>query len=78
MGKNTWEGVKDSKKKQIQQEVDKLSTKIKKEYQYTNPSIKVKVLFFIMRFIQKKFSFNPTDQKYWEKQGWLGKGRPWR
>jgi len=73
-----WEGVNDSKKNQIQQEVDKLSTKIMKEYPYNNPSIKVKMLFYIMRFVQKKFSFNPTDRKYWEKQGWLGKGRPWR
>ncbi len=73
-----WEGVKDSKKKQIHQEVDKLSTKIRKGYKYNNPSIKVKMLFFIMRFIQKKFSFNPTDKKHWEEQGWLGKGRPWR
>ena len=69
-----WEGVKDSKKKQIHQEVDKLSTKIRKEYQYTNPSIKVKVLFFVMRFIQKSFHLIQLTKNIGRNKVGLGKG----
>lgn len=72
-----WQGVSDKKKKQIKQDVDKLSVKIKEQYQHVTPSFKVKALFYIMRFIQKKFEFNPTDRKYWEQQDWIEKERPW-
>ncbi|MBU3210529.1 NAD(P)H-dependent oxidoreductase [Clostridium algidicarnis] len=72
-----WQGVNNKKKKQIKQDVNKLSVKIKKRYKYITPSFKVKALFFVMRFIQMRFHFNPTDKKYWEQQGWLGKQRPW-
>lgn len=73
-----WEGVSDKKKEQIEKDINKLSAKIINRYKNVNPSIKVKSLFYMMRFIHKKFSFSPTDTKYWEEQGWLDKKRPWK
>lgn len=71
-----WQGVEDSRKKQIKQEVAVLSEKILKSIGHITPNLKVRALFYVMRFVQKKHSFMPTDRKYWEKQGWLGKKRP--
>ncbi|MBC8061169.1 MAG: flavodoxin family protein [Clostridiaceae bacterium] len=72
-----WKGVSDDKKKQIEKEVNKLSVKIANKSKSSIPGFKVKSLFYIMRFIQKKFAFNPIDKDYWEEQGWLKKKRPW-
>lgn len=72
-----WQGVSNDKKKKIEKDVNKLSVKILNKSKHVTPSFKVKCLFYIMRFIQKKFAFNPTDKKYWKDQGWLEKVRPW-
>lgn len=74
-----WQGVSKKKKIEIYRDMTKLSTKILHRYDYGNvkPSLKVKVLFYIMRFIQKRFAFNTVDKEYWQNQGWLGHKRPW-
>ena len=42
-------------------------------------SIKTKFLFSMMRMMQKAgMGSSETETKYWEEQGWLGSGRPWR
>lgn len=72
-----WQQVSYNKKKQIEKDVNKLCVKILKKSKHVIPSFKVKILFYIMRFIQKKFAFNPTDKEYWKQRGWLEKVRPW-
>ncbi|MEY8000419.1 flavodoxin family protein [Clostridium sp. Mt-5] len=74
-----WQGVSEKKKIEIYRDMTKLSSKILHRYGYGNvkPSLKVKVLFYIMRFIQKRFVFNTVDKKYWQNQGWLDHKRPW-
>ena len=37
-----------------------------------------KMWFSLMRFAHKHFPPMEPDHGYWEKQGWHGKGRPWR
>lgn len=72
-----WSGVSNKKKIEIQKKVEKLVVKIKKESGHVTPNLKVKGLFYVMRFMQKKFGFNKPDVDYWENHGWLGKVRPW-
>lgn len=73
-----WEHVNDKKKLEIQNKVEKLSAKIKRQSNKVIPSLKVKGLFYTMRFMQKKFAFNEPDVKYWKELGWLEKTRPWK
>lgn len=72
-----WQGVSTQKKKKIEKDINKLSVKVSNNFNHIIPGFKVKSLFYIMRFVQKKFAFNKTDKKYWEENGWLKKTRPW-
>ena len=80
-GKNTnaadWDTVNEKKKLQFQKDIEIISAKIKAKSRNVKPSLKVKGLFYAMRFMQKKFHFNPADVQYWQAQGWLEKTRPW-
>lgn len=72
-----WSGVSTKKKLEIQNEVTKLSLKIKLRGNKVKPSLKVKGLFFAMRFMHKKFGFSPSDVAHWRAHGWLENKRPW-
>lgn len=72
-----WQGVSEKKKVKIEKDVAKLSAKILNRHDNVKPSLKVKVLFYVMRFMQKRFIINPADNKYWKNQGWLEHKRPW-
>ncbi len=80
-GKNVaaaeWGGISDNIKLSIEKETDKLALKIKLQSENVQPSIKVKGLFYVMRFMHKKFAFNPLDVAYWKTHGWLDDKRPW-
>lgn len=72
-----WDTVTGIKKAKLQMEIDRLSDKIKGKNRPVTPSLKVKTLFHVMRFMHKKFHYNPADVDYWESLGWLNKERPW-
>ena len=80
-GKNTnaadWDDVSEKKKLQFQKDIKIISAKIKAKSRNVKPSLKVRGLFYAMRFMQKKFHFNPADVQYWKAKGWLDKKRPW-
>ncbi|MGG7176675.1 flavodoxin family protein [Clostridium paraputrificum] len=73
-----WSHVSDKKKLEIENKVEKIANRIKRKNNNVTPRIKVKALFYGMRFMQKKFGFNEVDVTYWKKYGWLGKVRPWK
>lgn len=73
-----WEGVSEKTRSKIENDVKKLSVKITRGLHSTSPSMKVKFLFYTMRFVNKHFAFNKLDQAYWDSKGWLGKARPWK
>lgn len=73
-----WEGVNEKNKNDIEKKVQKISEKILRLYTHVTPSIKVKVLFNVMRIAQKKGGFNTADAEYWKKQGWIENARPWQ
>jgi len=72
----SWENVTNEKKTAISVEVKKTSQKILGQ-KGARPSLKVKVLFYLMRFVQKKYGFNESDVAYWKKNGWLDGKKPW-
>lgn len=72
-----WDTVGEEIKQKLQKKIEKLAAKIEKTKKGVTPSVKVKALFYLMRFMHKKFHFNPVDVNYWEEKGWLGKKRPW-
>ncbi len=72
-----WDGVNEKIKLQIQDDVKKLAEKILAGSKDVNPSLKVKGLFYVMRYMQKKMGFNAADVAYWQERGWLEKARPW-
>jgi len=73
-----WQGVSEKKKVRIEKDVEKVAVKILRSFRKNTPSLKVKMMFYGSRFMQKKWAINSPDVEYWEKQGWLGRIRPWR
>lgn len=72
-----WDTVDEKRKLKLQKEIDRLSAGIKETGKHVTPSLKTKALFYVMRFMQQKFKFNPADVHYWESFGWFEKERPW-
>lgn len=73
-----WDGVSVKTRRKINRNVKRISGKISKSLHKTTPSIKVKFLFYMMRFVNKHFAFNKVDHEYWLNKGWLNKARPWK
>lgn len=80
-GKNVaavhWENISDQIKLDISKESSKLAKKIMLEKDKIKPSLKVKSLFYVMRWMHKKMGFSPVDVAHWKAQGWLETKRPW-
>ncbi|WMJ22986.1 NAD(P)H-dependent oxidoreductase [Paludicola sp. MB14-C6] len=74
----SWDGVSDKKKKSIEITIKQIAKKIKKREKNVKPSLKVKMMFYIMRLMEKRGGFNPVDYEYWKAKGWLEKKRPWK
>jgi len=72
-----WEDVSPVKKKKIEKDAQRISGQIQKGMGHVRPGLKTKFIFNLMRSMQKGNDWNPTDRKYWEQNGWLGKKRPW-
>ncbi len=72
-----WDHVSEKKKLNFTKDIARLSKKILVMSGNVQPGLKVKGLFYMMRFMQKKFHYNPADVQYWQEQGWLKKSRPW-
>ena len=71
-------GIDDSNREKIETAVNNLALKIEHDTSKVMPSLRVKVLFHIMRILQKKTGTTEVDKRYWEEKGWLGRKRPWR
>lgn len=73
-----WSQVAEQKKRKIERKVHKLAKRIRWRVRSDKAaSLSQKLLFYFMRFIQKKNDYLPKDREYWLEQGWLGKERPW-
>jgi len=73
----SWDEVSDKKKERIALKTNRTALKITSQKERVRPGIKTKIMFLLMRLMQKKFSFASLDKAYWEEKNWLGKERPW-
>lgn len=67
----SWDEIKPDKKIAITKKVKKLAKKISKTAGKVSPGIKSRLVFGMMRSMQKGASWNPVDQKYWKDNGWI-------
>lgn len=73
-----WNGVTDNKKQKIEKDTTKIAAKVLKRKR-DKAGIKTKVLFMMMRMMQKKgWGSGEAEKVYWEQNGWMGKERPWK
>jgi hypothetical protein len=73
----SYEGISPEKKKKIDAKVDATARIIKKRLGRVKPTVKGRFMFMIMKMFQKT-GWNPKDKEHWEKEGWLGKKKPWK
>jgi len=72
-----WETVTEKRKTEIAEKVDKTAGKIRR-CKGAGPRLKVKLLFYWMRSMQKRMGFSKTDVAYWKENGWLAGKKPWK
>lgn len=72
-----WEGVSEKKKKAIDKATSSIASKIIRRNGKVKSGLKTRIIFSVMRMIQKN-GFNPKDMEYWNEKGWTGKKRPWK
>lgn len=73
-----WAEVSEAKKQEIGKDMARLARRLKQREGRVTPSLKVKMLFGVMRLVQRRGGFNPADYEYWKSMGWLERKRPWR
>jgi len=73
----SWDGVSDKKKTRIEKKATALAKAISKKDGKVEPSIKTKLLFNLMRHMNKN-PWNAADGNYWQGKGWIGSKRPWK
>lgn len=73
-----WNMVSDEKKSQIDKKTTQLAKKLSLNRK-PNVGIKTKMLFNMMRMMQKKgWGSGETEKVYWQEKGWLDRKRPWK
>lgn len=73
-----WSGVADNKKQKIEKDTTRIANKVLNTKR-AKVSFKTKALFMMMRMMQKKgWGSGEAEKEYWEKNGWMGKERPWK
>lgn len=72
-----WDAVSEKKKAKIGADTDKIAMRLSRAKK-PPVSLKTKGLFCIMRMMQiHHMGAGEAERNYWEKNGWLGKNRPW-
>jgi len=80
-----WKNVDDKLKAELRRRCARVAEKIKPKEQ-VRPRLKIKGLFFIMRFAQKMIDKSERkagreqtkDYLHWKEQGWIDEKRPWK
>lgn len=73
----SWERVSGKKKKSVEKKLDRLARKIRAGQGRVKPSLKTKLMFNVMRQMQRH-GWNEADASYWHDKGWTEKKRPWK
>ena len=72
-----WDGVSEKKKRAIDRAMSSIAGRILRRQGKVSPGIKTKVMFSVMRLVQKH-GWNRRDMDYWKTQSWLDRKRPWK
>ena len=73
-----WEMVPPKKEAKIEKDMDKLARKLSRSGR-VSVGIKTRILFWFYGGMQKAgWGASPTEKEYWEKNGWLSGGKPWK
>ncbi len=73
-----WEAVAEQKKAKIEKDMQKLAARLSVGGK-PGVGIKTKLLFGMMRMMQKKgWGSSEAETGYWRQKGWLDKERPWK
>lgn len=73
-----WNMVSDEKKSQIDKKTTQLAKKLSSNRK-PGVGIKTKMLFNMMRMMQKKgWGSGEAEKVYWQEKGWLDRKRPWK
>ena len=73
-----WEGIRERKKQKIEKDAERIARKVTGK-KHVKAGFRTRALFMLMRMMQKaNMGSGAADRAYWEKNGWLGKDRPWR
>lgn len=72
----SYANVSEKLKAKIDRDTTNLAQKIIANYGHSQPSIKTKALFRVMRMVHKRGTTG-VDGDYWKQQGWTEKARPW-
>lgn len=73
-----WRNMPEKFKKSIIKKVEKVSKKILKYENDLVPSLKVRIIFYIFRYLHKNEKMNPIDDKYWLDRGYTTGKQPWK
>ncbi len=74
----SWNEVKPSKKQKLEKKTDRLARKIRRNKIKPRVSVKGRLFFTAMHFVNKSGGMNPADNEYWKSKGWTENKRPWR
>lgn len=72
-----WSQVSEKKRGKIAQEVKATSRKIQRQ-QGAAPRLKVRLIFYLMRFVQNKYRYSASDVAYWKENGWFDVKKTWK
>lgn len=73
-----WGQVSEKTKMKIGRDTEKIAKAFSNERK-PRVGMKTKAFFNMMRMMQRAgWGSSPIEREYWEKNGWLGKGRPWK
>ncbi len=73
-----WDMVSDKKKGKIQKDIIKLAKRLSNDKK-PMVGVKTRFIFKMMGMMHSAgFDSSPIEKQYWEKNGWLGKRRPWK
>ncbi len=74
-----WEDVTDKKKDSAKRKAEKKAKSIVKSVKKVDrlqPKLFIRFMFWMMKSMMKKNTWNSTDRSHWEAQGWLAGSRP--
>ena len=72
------EEIPDRIRNTIHRKTEQLARRIRKNAGSRGCNGRAKKGFYLMRFAHRHFPPAEPDYGYWQKQGWHGKGRPWK